>query len=89
MASNVVNLNRFRKRKQREAEAKQAEINRVRHVRWQFLESLCGAPRATSDITRDRAPLRIWPNTASPCSTSRLCSTNGCSSAEESGPRSA
>ncbi len=32
MASNVVNLNRFRKKKER---AKQAEINRVRHGRTQ------------------------------------------------------
>ncbi len=31
--SNVVNLNRFRKKKQREEKAKQAEINRVRHGR--------------------------------------------------------
>ena len=31
MASNVINLNRFRKKKQREEKAKQAEINRVRH----------------------------------------------------------
>ena len=33
MGSNVVNLNRFRKRKKREEEAKQAEINRLRHGR--------------------------------------------------------
>ena len=33
MASNVVNLNRFRKQKRREEEARQAEINRVRHGR--------------------------------------------------------
>ena len=33
MAGNVVNLNRFRKKKQREERAKQAEINRVRHGR--------------------------------------------------------
>jgi hypothetical protein len=31
--SNVVNLNRFRKKKRREAEVKQAEINRIRHGR--------------------------------------------------------
>jgi Domain of unknown function (DUF4169) len=35
MASNVVNLNRFRKKKQREAKAKQAETNRIRHGRTQ------------------------------------------------------
>jgi hypothetical protein len=35
MASNVVNLNRFRKRKLREAKAKQAETNRIRHGRTQ------------------------------------------------------
>ena len=33
MGSNVVNLNRFRKKKQREEKAKQAEINRVKHGR--------------------------------------------------------
>lgn len=31
----VVNLNRFRKKKQREDKAKQAEINRVKHGRTQ------------------------------------------------------
>ena len=31
MAGNVVNLNRFRKKKLREEKAKQAEINRARH----------------------------------------------------------
>ncbi len=35
MAGNVVNLNQFRKKKQREAKAKQAETNRVRHGRTQ------------------------------------------------------
>jgi hypothetical protein len=35
MASNVVNLNRFRKKKQREAKAKQAETNRILHGRTQ------------------------------------------------------
>ena len=35
MASNVVKLNRFRKKKQREDKAKQAEINRIRHGRTQ------------------------------------------------------
>ncbi len=33
MASNVVNLNHFRKQKRREAEARQAEVNRLRHGR--------------------------------------------------------
>lgn len=33
MADNVVNLNRFRKRKARADKAKQAEINRIRHGR--------------------------------------------------------
>lgn len=33
MAGNVVNLNKFRKKKEREAKAKQAEINRARHGR--------------------------------------------------------
>ncbi len=35
MSSNVVNLNRFRKKKQREEKAKQADINRIRHGRTQ------------------------------------------------------
>jgi 16S rRNA (guanine527-N7)-methyltransferase len=35
MAGNVVNLNRFRKEKQRAAKAKQAETNRIRHGRTQ------------------------------------------------------
>jgi len=35
MASNVVNLNRFRKKKVRDAKAKQAETNRIRHGRTQ------------------------------------------------------
>ena len=33
MADNVVNLNRFRKKKAREGKAKQAELNRIRHGR--------------------------------------------------------
>jgi 16S rRNA (guanine527-N7)-methyltransferase len=35
MASNVVNLNRFRKNAQRQAKARQAETNRIRHGRTQ------------------------------------------------------
>lgn len=35
MADNVVNLNRFRKKKAREDKAKQADINRIRHGRTQ------------------------------------------------------
>jgi hypothetical protein len=35
VSSNVVNLNRFKKKKQREQKAKQAEINRIRHGRTQ------------------------------------------------------
>ena len=35
MAGNVVNLNKFRKKKAREEKAKQAEINRIRHGRTQ------------------------------------------------------
>ncbi len=35
MASNVVKLNRFRKKKEREVKAKQAEINRILHGRTQ------------------------------------------------------
>ena len=35
MAGNVVNLNRFRKKKLREEKTKQADINRVRHGRTQ------------------------------------------------------
>jgi len=40
MASNVVNLNRFRKKKARAAKEKQAEINRVRHGRTQAEKDL-------------------------------------------------
>lgn len=40
MAGNVVNLNRFKKKKQREEKAKQAEINRVRHGRTQAQKDL-------------------------------------------------
>jgi hypothetical protein len=35
VSSNVVKLGRFRKKKQREEKAKQAEINRIRHGRTQ------------------------------------------------------
>ena len=35
VSSNVVKLGRFRKQKQREEKAKQAEINRIRHGRTQ------------------------------------------------------
>ena len=35
MSSNVVKLSKFRKKKQREEKAKQAEINRIRHGRTQ------------------------------------------------------
>jgi hypothetical protein len=35
VGSNVVNLNRFRKKKARAEKAKQAEINRIRHGRTQ------------------------------------------------------
>lgn len=35
MSSNVVKLNKFRKKKQRADKAKQAEINRIRHGRTQ------------------------------------------------------
>ena len=35
VSSNVINLNRFRKKKQRAEKAKQAEINRIRHGRTQ------------------------------------------------------
>ncbi len=45
MASNVVNLNRFRKKKQREDKAKQAEINRIRHGRTQAEKDLERAER--------------------------------------------
>ena len=44
--SNVVKLNRFRKKKQREEKAKQAEINRIRHGRTQAEKDLELAERA-------------------------------------------
>jgi hypothetical protein len=48
MASNVVNLNRFRKKKQREEKAKQAEINRIQHGRT-------NAERERDRVERERA----------------------------------
>lgn len=48
MSSNVVNLNRFRKKKQREEKAKQAEINRIRHGRTQ-------AEKDHERLSRERA----------------------------------
>lgn len=48
MADNVVNLNRFRKKKMREAKAKQAEINRLLHGRT-------GAEKERERVERERA----------------------------------
>jgi hypothetical protein len=45
MAGNVVNLNRFRKKKQREDKAKQAEVNRARHGRTQAQKERAHADR--------------------------------------------
>ena len=52
MASNVVNLNRFRKKKQREDKAKQADINRIRHGRTQ-------AEKDRERLERERAARAI------------------------------
>jgi hypothetical protein len=52
MASNVVNLNRFRKKKQRDEKAKQAEINRIRHGRTQ-------AEKDRERLERERAARAI------------------------------
>ena len=46
MAGNVVNLNRFRKKKQRENEEKQAEINRIKHGRTKAERERDAADRA-------------------------------------------
>jgi hypothetical protein len=56
MASNVVNLSRFRKKKQREAKAKQAETNRVRHGRTQAEKDRERADRAIEGKRLERAP---------------------------------
>lgn len=48
MRSNVVNLNRFRKKRQREEKAKQAEINRVKHGRTK-------AEKEAQRVDRERA----------------------------------
>jgi hypothetical protein len=40
VAGNVVNLNKFRKKKQREEKAKQADINRVKHGRTKAQKEL-------------------------------------------------
>jgi hypothetical protein len=45
VSGNVVNLNRFRKKKQREEKAKQADINRIRHGRTQAEKDLTRAER--------------------------------------------
>jgi hypothetical protein len=52
MASNVVNLNRFRKKRQRDEKAKQAEINRIRHGRTQ-------AEKDRERLERERAARTI------------------------------
>lgn len=49
MAGNVVNLNRFRKKKAREDQAKQADINRVRHGRTQAQKDLELADRERAE----------------------------------------
>ena len=49
MAGNVVNLNRFRKKKLREEKAKQAEINRVRHGRTQTQKDRENADRYAAE----------------------------------------
>ena len=49
MADNVVNLNRFRKKKAREDRAKQAEENRVRHGRTQAQKDLERLERARAE----------------------------------------
>jgi hypothetical protein len=40
VSSNVVKLSKFRKKKQREEKAKQADINRIRHGRTQAQKDL-------------------------------------------------
>lgn len=48
VASNVVNLNKFRKKKQRAEKAKQAEANRIKHGRT-------GAEKERERLERERA----------------------------------
>jgi hypothetical protein len=48
VTGNVVKLNQFRKRKLREAKAKQAELNRIRHGRTQ-------AEKDRERVERERA----------------------------------
>lgn len=48
MGRNVVNLNRYRKKKQREAKAAQAELNRIRHGRTK-------AEKEKACVDRERA----------------------------------
>jgi hypothetical protein len=57
MASNVVNLNKFRKKKQREEKAKQAEINRARHGRTNGEKQRELADRDRAERTLDGAHL--------------------------------
>ena len=69
MASNVVNLNRFRKKKQREDKAKQAETNRIRHGRTQAEKDRERAERAIDGKRLDRDPEASPP--AAPTDTER------------------
>ena len=55
MASNVVNLNRFRKQKRREEESRQAEVNRVRHGRTKGEKERELADRERELADRERA----------------------------------
>jgi len=64
VASNVVNLNRFRKKKQRDAKAKQAEINRIRHGRTQAEKDLERAERERAARTIEGKRLERDPEEA-------------------------
>jgi hypothetical protein len=66
MASNVVNLNRFRKKKQREARAKQAETNRIRHGRTQAEKDRERAERERAERAIDGKRLQRDPEEATP-----------------------
>ena len=70
MASNVVNLNRFRKKKLREAEAKQAETNRILHGRTKAEKDRDRAARERAERIiegkRLERPLQGAPTPAAP-----------------------
>ncbi len=66
MSSNVVNLNRFRKKKQRAEKVKEADINRVRHGRTQAEKDREAAERTRASRLLDGKRLEHAPGEPAP-----------------------